>query len=181
MAPASTPPPVAPPPAGAAVSGAHAPTLAGVEAGFGSAEAKATAALGGLTGPETLIVGGAALFLIVGEILLGELFTNSGVTLSGVLAGEVLFFAWFLRPSAGRTGLLSAGVVQVLITALVIAIVLFQLGDFIAVLKTLSGFTSLGLVTILVELCRWTGAVLMALGVISTWSAPTTPAAPVAR
>jgi hypothetical protein len=49
------------------------------------------------------------------------------------------------------------------------------------VLKTLSGFTSLGLVTILVELCRWTGAVLMALGVISTWSAPTTPAAPVAR
>src|SRR4051812_45137316 len=102
---AATPPPMppaAPPARPAAPVPAGPSAVAGMEAGMASAEAKAAAALGGLSGPETLIIGGAALFLIVGEILLGEIFTNGGITFAGILAGEVLFFSWLLRPRVGR-------------------------------------------------------------------------------
>jgi hypothetical protein len=148
-----------------------------MDAGMASAEAKAAAALGGLSGPDTLIIGGAALFLIVGEILIGELFSNGGITLSGALAGEVLFFTWLTRPKPGRSTLLSIGVIQAIVAAFVIAIVLFEVGDFITTIKNLSGFTALGFASILVTLCRWAGAVLMGLGVVSAWSpGPATPA-----
>jgi hypothetical protein len=143
-------------------------------AGMASAEARATAALGGLSGADTLLIGGALLYLVVGEIILGLLFTNGGISLGGVLAGEVLFFAWFLRPQAGRPALLSPGVVQAVIAAFVLAIVLFALSDFITVLKNLSTFTNGGLVPILVDLCQWIGAAAMGLGVVSAWM----PAAP---
>lgn len=149
---------------------AHPSAMAGMEAGMASAEAKAAAALGGLSGPDTLIIGGAALYLIVGEIFLGEIFTNGGITFGGALAGEVLFFSWLLRPRPGRTPLLAAGVVQAIVAAFVIAIFLFEVGDFITSLKNLSTFTSLGFVSILVALCRWAGAAIMGLGVVSAWS-----------
>ena len=151
-------------------------------------EAKAAAAMGGMSGPETLIMGGAALFLIVGEILLASIFGGSaaatflgigGISLQGVLAGEALFFVWLGRPRAGRAGTISAGAVQAIVGALVLAVVLFEIAELIAVIKNLSGFFNLGFVSILVVLCRIVGAALMGLGVVSWWS-PTmsTPAAP---
>jgi hypothetical protein len=145
--------------------------------GVASAEARASAALGGLSGPDTLLVGGALLYLVVGEILLGLLFTNGGISLGGVLAGEVLFFAWFLRPRGGRPTLHSGGVVQAVIAAFVLAIVLFAVGDLITTLKNLSSWTAAGLVPILVDLCRWVGAAAMGLGIVSAWMPGTTGAA----
>jgi hypothetical protein len=129
-----------------------------------------------LSGSEPLIVGGAALFLIIGEILFGELlgsttsgFTLGGISLSGVLAGEVLLFIGVFDPRPGRPTLISANTVKVVVAALVVAIVLYTFSDFVTTLRNLSGFTSTGIFSILGALARWAGAVLMGLGVVSAW------------
>ena len=90
----------------------------------------------------------------------------------------MLFFSWLARARPGRPSVLPAGVVQAVIAAFVIAIVVLEVGDFISTLKNLSAFTSLGFATILVYLCRWAGAVLMALGVVSAWSPTATAPGP---
>ena len=150
--------------------------LASAERSAMAAEAKAAAAMN-LSGPDTLILGGAALLLIVGELLLRVLFANGTFSLSGVLAAEVLFFAWLARPGTQRAGGFSAGTASAIVAAAVIAIALFVLGDFVNVLKNLSTFTGLGLTYVLDQLCHWAGAVLMVLGVLSAWGPSVTPAA----
>jgi hypothetical protein len=142
--------------------------------------------LGTLSGSETLLIAGAVVFLIIGEILLGEIlggagnatvFGLGGITLQGVLAGEVLLFTWLARPRPGRATIISAGAAQTVVTALVLAIVLFELGEFLGVLKNLSGYFGLGFAGILLVLARLIGAALMGLGVLSAWMpASPTPA-----
>ncbi len=162
--------------------------MASAERSMMAAEAKAAAALN-VSGADSLILGGAALFLIIGEILFGEILgggssglffgLGQGITLSGVLAGEVILFLWLIGPRAGKAGLISANATRAIVAALVVAIVLFVLGDFILTLKNLSPFFSLGIVAILQEFSRWAGAVLMGLGVLSAWApAPAAAATP---
>jgi hypothetical protein len=138
--------------------------MASAEHSMMAAEAKAAAALN-VSGSDSLILGGAALFLVVGDVLLGV-----GITLPGVLAGEVILFLLLIGPRAGRVGLISAGATQAVVAALAVAVLLFALGDFILSLKNLSGFTGQGIVAILAALSRWAGAVLMGLGVLSAWT-----------
>jgi hypothetical protein len=162
--PAAPPPPQAPPPA--APSPPHPAPRPG---------AAAAPSLGGLTGGDTLIVGGAALLLIVGEIILGLLFGSTprggffvgvGLTLQGVLSGEAILFVWLSRPSA-RTRPISVSAAQTIVLALVVAVGLYELADLIAVIKDLSGFFNAGFVTILAILCRIVGAAAMVLGASS--------------
>jgi hypothetical protein len=140
-----------------------------------SAEARATAALGGLSGGDTLIVGGAALLLIVGEIILGMLFGGTsavstfvgiGLSLQGILAGEAILFVWLGRPTAARRWL-SPTTAQTIVLALVIAVALYELAELIAVIKNLSGFFNAGFVTILAILARIVGGAAMVLGASS--------------
>ena len=147
--PPSTPPVMNPAPAAMPPAAPHPSAMASMEHEMAAVEAKAAAAMGGMSGPETLIMGGAALFLIVGEILLASIFGGSaaatflgigGISLQGVLAGEALFFVWLGRPRAGRAGTISAGAVQAIVGALVLAVVLFEIAELIAVIKNLSGF-----------------------------------------
>jgi len=143
-----------------------------------AAEAKAAAALN-VSGADSLTLAGAALFLVIGELLFGEILggagggvsfgLGSGITLAGILSGEVILFLWLIGPRPGKVGLISAGATQAIVVALVTAVFLFVLGDFILTLKNLSTFTSLGIVAILEALSRWAGAVLMGLGVLSAW------------
>jgi hypothetical protein len=140
-----------------------------------TAEARATAALGGLSGGDTLIVGGAALLLIVGEIILGMLFGSTstagvfvgiGLTLQGILAGEAMLFVWLGRPTATRRWL-SPTTAQTIVLALVVAIGLYELAELIGVIKNLSGFFNSGFVTILAVLARIVGGAAMVLGASS--------------
>jgi hypothetical protein len=185
MTPPAPPPAMAPAPAAPAAP--HPSALAEVEHAMTSAEhsvitaeAKAASAMN-LSGPDTLILAGAALLLIIGELLLGVLLSNGTFSLEGILAAEVLFFTWLAQPATRRTGGFSAGTASAIVAAAVIAIALFVLGDFVNVLKNLSAFTGSDITFILGQLCRWAGAVLMVLGVLSAWSSsPTTAAAPAA-
>ena len=156
--------------------------MASAEHSVMAAEAKAASAMN-LSGPDTLILGGAALLLIVGELLLGILLSNRTFSFGGILAAEVLFFTWLARPGTRRTGGFSAGTASAIVAAAVIAIALFVVGDFVSVLKNLSTFTGAGLTFMLDQLAHWAGAVLMVLGVLSAWgtSPSATPAPPPAR
>jgi hypothetical protein len=154
-------------------------------AGMASAEARATAALG-MSGADTLIVGGALLLLVIGEIILGLLFgaTGSsvfsvgGISLQGILAGEVILFIWLSRP-ATRMRSISPAAARVVVAALVVAIALYEIGELVLVIKNLSGFFNSGFVTILAILCRIVGGAAMILGVVSDWMpADATPSAP---
>jgi hypothetical protein len=161
----------APSPSGSARSAARPVSVANVAA---------------LSGSETLLIAGAVIFLIIGEILLGEIlggagnatvFGLGGITLQGVLAGEVILFTWLARARPGRANIISAGAAQTVISALVLAIVLFELGEFLGVLKNLSSYFGLGFAGILLVLARLVGAALMGLGVLSAWlPASPTPA-----
>ena len=70
-----------------------------------------------------------------------------------------------------------------MLTALVLAIVLFELGEFLGVLKNLSGYFGLGFAGILLVLARLVGAALMGLGVLSAWlpASPTLASNPSTR
>ena len=180
--PASSMPPPAAPGAhpGAMAEAQHA--MASAEHSMMAAEAKVAGAMN-LSGPDTLILGGAALLLIVGELLLRVLLANGTFSFEGILAGEVLLFTWLAQPGTRRTGGFSTGAASAIVAAAVIAIGLFVLGDFVNILKNLSGFTGAGITFILDQLAHWAGAVLMVLGVLSAWgpspsSMPAKPSAP---
>ena len=153
----------APPPPAAAPSPAPPP-----------ARAATTAAATPIGGPDSLLLGGAAVLLVLGDLLFGALLGSGGITLAGVMAGEVLLFTW-LRSRVGKDAMgLSAGVLTGVIAAFVVAIVISEAGSLIASIRDLGGFTGQGIVEILSDLSRWIGAAAMFLGLVSTWSTPRT-------
>ena len=142
-----------------------------------------------VSGADTLIVGGAALLLIVGQLLFGALlggggagfFGGTGFSLHGVLAAEVLLFVLMIGPRPGKAGLSSANTSRAIVSALIVAIFIFVLGEFLSVLRNLSQFTSLGIAGILEQVSEWAGAVLMVLGLLSTGGMTSAPKAPAAK
>ena len=150
------PPPVAPP---AAPLGARPAT---------------TAAVTPIGGPDSLLLGGAAVLLVLGDLLFSALLGSGGISISGILAGEVLLFTW-LRSRVGKDAMsLSAGVLTAVIAAFVVAIVIFQVGSLIDNIRNLGDFTGQGIIEILSDVSRWIGAAAMFLGLVSTWSTPRT-------
>ena len=122
-------------------------------------------------GPDSLLLGGAALLLIVGDLLFGALLGNGGTSLSGVMAGEVLVFTW-LRSRVGKDGMdLRTGMLTAVIAAFVVAIAILEVASIIRAIRDMGLFTGQGLAEILSDLSRWVGAAAMFLGLVSTWSA----------
>jgi hypothetical protein len=134
------------------------------------AEARVASMMGPMSGSDTLIMGGAALFLIIGELIFGELLNGGFISFAGVLAGEVIFFNWLTKPATGRVAAFATATASAIVAALVIAIVLLTLSEFIGALKSLpDSITGGGIAVVLYRLSRWVGAVMMALGVLAVW------------
>jgi hypothetical protein len=132
-----------------------------------------------VSGTDSLIIGGALILLVLGELVFGELLQGGAVSWVGVMAGEVLLFAWLGRPSATRHASLSASTSAILVAAFVTAIAIFEIGDFIEVLRNFSLLTGQGIASLLDRLSHWLGAAMMVLGVVAAWGpAPAAPSAP---
>ena len=137
--------------------------------------AKVQGMMGTMSGADTLLYGGAALLLVVGEILFGELFSGGTITIVGVLAGEVLLFTWLMHPMKGGMMAFPAATAAAVVGALIVAIVIFEVGDFIDVLKNFGILTAGGFAPLIDRLAHWAGAIVMALGLFAYMS-PTAPA-----
>lgn len=141
--------------------------------------AKVSSMMAGMSGSDTLIIGGAALFVIVGDLILGALLRGGlssspllsvgGVSFAGLLAAEVILFAWLMRPASRRTLSVAPATAVTIVAALVTAIVVLTLGEFILILRNLEALTGNGIAFLLYELAHWAGAVLMALGLFAMW------------
>ncbi|HVA86498.1 MAG TPA: hypothetical protein VNF73_09315 [Candidatus Saccharimonadales bacterium] len=165
--PAAVPPtPPALPPATPAPT-AHPSAGSSAEGTMAADAAKVQSMMGTMSGADTLLYGGAALLLILGEFIFGVLLSGGTITIVGVLAGEVLLFTWFLHPAKSPVMAFPVATAAAVVGALVVAIVIFEIGDFIEVLKNFGLLTSGGLIPLLYRLCRWAGAVLMALGLFA--------------
>jgi hypothetical protein len=132
--------------------------------------------IGSMSGSETLIIGGAALFVIFGDLIFGALLGGfasgslvsvggASVSFAGLLAAEVIFFAWLMKPAAGRAIAVAPGTASTIVAALVTAIVVLTVGEFILILRDFGVFTGNGIAYVLYVLSHWAGAVMMALGV----------------
>jgi hypothetical protein len=115
-----------------------------------------------LTRSQQFILLGAAITLILGELILGELLGGGGLTTIGILAAEV----GLLVLLAGRRGQWPLDP-SIIVAALVTAIVVIAVADVLAVVH--DGGDVGGGLGLLVRLCDWVGALLMAIGVYLDW------------
>ncbi len=126
-----------------------------------------------LSSAETLIVGGALLMLVLGDLIIGALFGGGGVSITGALAGVVLLITLLRRSPTGE-----GSQDPILVAGLVVIIVALEAGQILALPRNLSEFTGQGVLGILYDLCEWVGAALMGLGVWAQWHPTATPATP---
>jgi len=170
-APDQTPPaPQTPPPARPGESAGQAASQAGAAAS--QAASAAAAAMEGMfksfSMAEQFMVGGALLALLAGEFLVGSLFGGGGGSISTLLASAELILAVWLKNRRSIQWPASYGLI---LSALALAVVVPEFDGFLSWLHslTIAGGGFGGGVTLLGELCRWAGAVLMGWGAVLYW------------
>ena len=166
-----TPPPASPPPARPGESVGAAASQASAAAGQAASAAAAAmeGMFGSITMAEQFMVGGALLALVVGEFLLGSLFGGGGGSISTLLASAELILAVWLKNRRSIQWPASYGLI---LSALALAVVVPESRwlPLLAAQPDHRGWRlNVGGVTLLGELSRWAGAVLMGWGAVLYW------------
>ena len=121
---------------------------------------------------EWLIVGGAALILLVADFLFGALLGGNAAGVAGVPiwielpAAELLLLALIRRARPGLAWPISYGLI---LSALVVAEVTPVISDLLRTFRNTDGFLRAPILTMVIELCLWIGSASMVAGVILYW------------
>jgi uncharacterized membrane protein YhdT len=121
---------------------------------------------------EWLILAGAALILLIADLLFGALLGGNAAGVAGVPiwielpAAELLLVLLLRRARPALAWPVSYGLI---LSALVVADVTPILSDFLRIFRSLSAFLAAPLLTLVIEVCLWIGSALMVAGVILYW------------
>ncbi len=125
-----------------------------------------------LSTAESLILGGAALILVVADFLFGAVLGGNAAGVAGVPiwielpAAEILLVLLLRRARPALAWPISYGLI---LSALIVADVTPVVSDFLRIFRSLNAFLAAPILTLLIELCLWIGSALMVAGVVLYW------------